>query len=90
MFRNHPLIASHPPLCMYEKCLVAHLFVGALIRNLTVFLLLMEITINATISDNITAAIQNGSATPLPRRLLELAAIRQSKADDRRLLCYSR
>src|SRR5262245_48109159 len=42
---------------------------------------LMEITINATILDNVAAAIQNGSTTPLPRRLLELAAIKAHEAD---------
>jgi len=41
----------------------------------------MEITINATIPDNVAAAIQNGSTTPLPRRLLELAAIKAHEAD---------
>ncbi|MCI0659570.1 MAG: UPF0175 family protein [Acidobacteria bacterium] len=41
----------------------------------------MEITINATIPDNIAAAIQNGSTTPLPRRLLELAAIKAHEAN---------
>jgi uncharacterized protein UPF0175 len=40
----------------------------------------MEITINATIPDNVTAAIQDGSTTPLPRRLLELAAIKAHEA----------
>ena len=40
----------------------------------------MEITINATIPDNVAAAIQNGSTTPLPRRLLELAAIKAHEA----------
>ena len=33
----------------------------------------MEITL--TIPDNIAAELQNGSVTPLPRRLLELAAL---------------
>jgi len=41
----------------------------------------MEITINATIPDNVAAAIQNGSTPPLPRRLLELAAIKAHEAD---------
>ena len=41
----------------------------------------MEITINATIPDNVAAAIQDGSTTPLPRRLLELAAIKAHEAD---------
>ncbi len=35
----------------------------------------MEITFNAFIPDDVAADIQNGSNTPLPRRLLELAAI---------------
>ena len=41
----------------------------------------MEITINATIPDNVAEAIQNGSTTPLPRRLFELAAIKAHEAD---------
>jgi len=41
----------------------------------------MKITINATIPDDIAAAIQNGSVTPLPRRLLELAAIKAHETD---------
>jgi uncharacterized protein UPF0175 len=41
----------------------------------------MEITINATIPDDIAAAIQDGSTTPLSRRLLELAAIKAHEAD---------
>jgi hypothetical protein len=36
----------------------------------------MEITLNVTIPDDVAADIQNGSSTPLLRRLLELAAIR--------------
>jgi hypothetical protein len=40
----------------------------------------MEIIINATIPDNVAAAIQNGSTTPLPHRLLELAAIKAHEA----------
>jgi hypothetical protein len=36
----------------------------------------MEITLNVTIPDDGAADIQNGSSTPLLRRLLELAAIR--------------
>jgi hypothetical protein len=35
----------------------------------------MEITLTATIPDETAANLLNGSATPLPRRLLELAAI---------------
>ncbi len=38
----------------------------------------MEITL--TIPDNIAAEIQNGSATPLSRRLLELAALEGYKS----------
>lgn len=41
----------------------------------------MEITLNATISDDTAANLQNGSITPLPRRLLELAAIKAHEAD---------
>lgn len=41
----------------------------------------MEVTINATIPDDIAAEIQNGSSTPLGRRLLELAAIKAYEAD---------
>lgn len=39
----------------------------------------MEIVL--TIPDNVAAEIQNGSATPLARRLLELAAIQAHLAD---------
>lgn len=41
----------------------------------------MEITFSATIPDDVAAGIQNGGSTPLPRRLLELAAIRAYEAD---------
>lgn len=41
----------------------------------------MEITFNAFIPDDVAANIQNGSNTPLPRRLLELAAIKAHEAD---------
>jgi hypothetical protein len=34
----------------------------------------MEITLNTFIPDDVAADLQNGSTTPLPRRLLELAA----------------
>jgi hypothetical protein len=40
----------------------------------------MEITFNAFIPDDVAANIQNGSNTPLPRRLLELAAIQAYEA----------
>ena len=40
----------------------------------------MEITFNASIPDDVAADIQNGSNTPLPRRLLELAAIQAHEA----------
>ncbi|HMV46714.1 MAG TPA: UPF0175 family protein [Blastocatellia bacterium] len=40
----------------------------------------MEITFNAFIPDDVAANIQNGSSTPLPRRLLELAAIQAHEA----------
>lgn len=40
----------------------------------------MEITFNTFIPDEVAADIQNGSTTPLPRRLLELAAIRAYEA----------
>jgi len=40
----------------------------------------MEITFNTFIPDDVAADIQNGSTTPLPRRLLELAAIRAYEA----------
>jgi hypothetical protein len=36
----------------------------------------MEITLTTTIPDDIAANLLNGSATPLPRRLLELAVIK--------------
>jgi len=36
----------------------------------------MEITLTATIPDDTAARLQNGSVTPLPRRLLELATIK--------------
>ncbi|MGH9834798.1 MAG: UPF0175 family protein [Blastocatellia bacterium] len=36
----------------------------------------MEITLTTTIPDDIAASLQNGSTTPLPRRLLELAVIK--------------
>jgi hypothetical protein len=42
---------------------------------------LMEIILTANIPDDVAAAIQNGSTTPLPRRLLELAAIQAHLAD---------
>ena len=41
----------------------------------------MEVTFNATIPDDVAAGIQNGSSTPLARRLLELAAIKAYEAD---------
>jgi hypothetical protein len=41
----------------------------------------MQITLTANIPDDVAAAIQNGSATPLPRRLFELAAIQAHLAD---------
>lgn len=40
----------------------------------------MEITLNTFIPDDIAADIQNGSTTPLARRLLELAAIKAHEA----------
>ena len=40
----------------------------------------MEITIKTTIPDDVAAAIQGGSTTPLPRLLLELAAIKAHEA----------
>jgi hypothetical protein len=40
----------------------------------------MEITFNASIPDDVVAAIQNGSSTPLPRRMLELAAMQAYQA----------
>lgn len=36
----------------------------------------MEITLTTTIPDDTAANLQNGSAAPLPRRLLELAVIK--------------
>jgi hypothetical protein len=36
----------------------------------------MEITLTTTIPDDTAANLQNGSTTPLPRRLLELAVIK--------------
>ncbi len=39
----------------------------------------MEVTL--TIPDGIASEIQNGSTTPLPRRLLELAAIKAYEAN---------
>ena|GEM_PF-872867 len=36
----------------------------------------MEVNWSVTIPDNVAAGIQNGSATPLTRRLFELAAIK--------------
>jgi len=36
----------------------------------------MEITLTANIPDDTAAHLQDGSATPLPRRLLELAVIK--------------
>jgi hypothetical protein len=41
----------------------------------------MEVTFSATIPDDVAIGIQNGSNTPLARRLLELAAIRAYEAD---------
>ncbi len=41
----------------------------------------MEITLTATIPDDIAAALQNGSSAPLGRILLELAAIQAYEAD---------
>lgn len=40
----------------------------------------MENTIKATVPDNVAAAIQSRSTTPLPRLLLELAAIKAREA----------
>ncbi len=40
----------------------------------------MEITLNTFIPDDVAADLQNGSKTPLPRRLLELATIRAYEA----------
>ncbi len=41
----------------------------------------MEITFSTTIPDDVAAGIQNGSTTPLVRRLLELAATKAYEAD---------
>lgn len=41
----------------------------------------MEITLTTTIPDETAVHLQNGSITPLPRRLLELAAIKAHEAD---------
>ncbi len=40
----------------------------------------MEITFNTFIPDDVATDLQNGSTTPLPRRLLELAVIRAYEA----------
>ena len=40
----------------------------------------MEITFNTIIPDDVAADLQNGSTTPLARRLLEFAAIRAYQA----------
>ena len=40
----------------------------------------MEVTVTATIPDDAAAKLQNGSATPLGRRLLELATIKAYEA----------
>ena len=40
----------------------------------------MEISFSTTIPDDVAAGIQNGSNTPLGRRLLELAAIKAYEA----------
>lgn len=40
----------------------------------------MEVIFSATIPDDVAAGIQNGSDTPLVRRLLELAAIKAYEA----------
>lgn len=40
----------------------------------------MEITFNARIPDDVASDIRNGSDAPLPRRLLELAAIKAYEA----------
>jgi hypothetical protein len=41
----------------------------------------MEITLTATIPDEIAATLQNGSSAPLGRILLELASIQAYQAD---------
>lgn len=41
----------------------------------------MEITLTTTIHDETAAHLQKGSVTPLPRRLLELAAIKAHEAN---------
>ena len=41
----------------------------------------MDINLNITIPDDVATDIQNGSNTPLARRLLELAAIKAYEAD---------
>lgn len=41
----------------------------------------MELVLTTHISDEVAAALQNNSNTPLPRRVLELAAIRAHEAD---------
>ena len=41
----------------------------------------MEITLTTTIPDETAANLQDGSATPLPRRLLELAVIKAYESD---------
>ncbi len=41
----------------------------------------MEITLTTTIPDDTAANLQNGSAAPLPRRLLELAVIKAYESD---------
>jgi hypothetical protein len=40
----------------------------------------MEVTFSTTIPDDVAAGIQNGSNTPLVRRLMELAAIKAYEA----------
>lgn len=41
----------------------------------------MEITLTTTIPDDTAENLQNGSTTPLPRRLLELAVIKAYESD---------
>jgi hypothetical protein len=41
----------------------------------------MDITLTTSISDDTAANLQNGSTTPLPRRLLELAVIKAYETD---------
>ena len=41
----------------------------------------MEVTLNVAIPDDVATDIQNGSSTPLSRRVLELAAIKAYEAD---------